>query len=76
MKVLNGRLSRKEINETAMRMHDGETTIFIELNQKDLSEPRRPGEKVVLKVACGQKPFGYVWLYELIEFIKGQFVCC
>ena len=74
MKVLNGRLSRKEINETAMRMHDGETTIFIELNQEDLSEPRRPGEKVKIKVVCGQKPFGYVWFHEWIGFIKGQFV--
>ena len=51
---------------------DGSTVKLTVAISKDESTPLRAGSQVRAYVHCGQRPIGYVWFHELIEFYHAR----
>ncbi len=44
--------------------------VTVRFDRRAIQSPLRPGATVTAKIRCGQKPIGYVWLHDLIEFVQ------
>jgi len=63
----------QEIHRSAeIRGDDGNTVLIkVAIDKSELPQ-LRPGATVTAKVYCGRRPFGYVLLHDLIEFIQSR----
>jgi|GEM_PF-1127214 len=61
------------ISDRAEPSDDG-TTVFraiVKLDKKLIERPN-PGAGVTVRVACGSRPAGFVWFYQVIDFFRTQ----
>jgi hypothetical protein len=69
-RVLRARLQQVAMSTEIDPIHGPSVRAIASIDDPRPLAGMRPGSRVLARIHCGRRPLGYVWLHQLIEFIR------